>query len=422
MRSQAHPGKALRFSAVVAMTAALLCVTFALIGVVGTGGSSASVAYAAGTINVTTLADEYDTTPNSTCSLREAIQSINTDSSFGGCTNPGNAADTIQLSAHTHHLSLKGAGQTWDNQNGSLYFDKTDGTLVILGAGSDQTMINAQSFNDRVFKFSDSSRDNTTSVTVEGVTIQGGNISGSGGAGIYMLAVSEDASFTLRDVVIRNNQTNSSGGGLRILEGIGSAILDRVTIYNNQAQNGGGIHYNDSYGAGKDKLELTNVTIYSNTATSTGGGLYASGSGGGITATNVTIAQNKAGTSGGNIYNGGTIIRLKNTIVANGINNDCAGSAGPQITSLGHNLASDNSCSLGGSGDMNNTDPLLDSQLRYNNGTMPTLALLDNSPAINTGSGCPDADQRGFPRLSTCDIGALEYGTPIYLPLFLKLE
>ena len=81
--------------------------------------------------------------------------------------------------------------------------------------------------------------------------------------------------------------------------GIGSAILDRVTIYNNQAQNGGGILYYDQYGAGQDGLELTNVTIYSNTATSSGGGIYVDGSGGGITETNVTIAENKAGTNGG---------------------------------------------------------------------------------------------------------------------------
>ena len=425
MKRQSLLTKGVHFTFVLAMTAGLFCVTFALIAVTGTGGSSDSVAHAAGTINVTTLADEYDTTPNGTCSLREAIQSINTDSSFGGCTNPGNAADTIQLSAGTHHLTLKGTGETYDNQNGSLYFNKTDGTLIILGAGSNQTVINAQSFNDRVFKFYDSSFDNTMSVAIEGVTIQGGNCNCSGG-GIYVEITSETASFSLRDVVIQNNQVSGSysGGGLYLGSGTGHTTLERVTIYNNQGYYGGGIYYIDQYGVGQDGLVLTNVTIYSNTAGFTGGGLYAYGSGGGITATNVTIAKNKAVTyPQGNIYNYGTIIRLKNTIIADGINLDCGGNPSSNITSLGYNLASDNSCNLTGTLDMNSTDPLLDSQLRYNGGTMPTLALLDNSPAIDKGSGCPDTDQRGFPRLGPCDIGAFEYAEwDLSLPLVLKNE
>ena len=37
------------------------------------------------TILVNTIMDEYDTTANGTCSLREAIESANTDADFGGC-------------------------------------------------------------------------------------------------------------------------------------------------------------------------------------------------------------------------------------------------------------------------------------------------------------------------------------------------
>ncbi len=433
MRLQAHPGKALRFSAVVAITAVLFCVTFALIAVTGTGGSSASVVYAAGTINVTTFADEYDTTPNGTCSLREAVQSIIYASSFGGCTNPGNAADTVQLQAGTYTLTrLLAAGSTQTNSVGSLYVANfqagDDFTVNILGAGSDQTIISTTaSFDDRVFGFYDSSFNNTSSVAIEGVTIQGGNSSDYGG-GIYVEITSETASFTLRDVVIQNNRVGDHdyGGGLYLGSGTGHTTLDRVTIYNNRANYGGGIYYTDQYGVGQDGLVLINVTIYSNTAGSTGGGLYASvASGGGITATNVTIAKNKAGTQGANIYNGGAHLRLKNTIVANGISHDdCDGSGGPNITSLGYNLDSDGSCGLNATGDITNTDPLLDSQLRDNGGSIVTLALLGGSPAINAGSGCPPADQRGVSRIVACDIGAYEFDSyiPIYLPLLLKKE
>jgi len=63
--------------------------------------SPAAVVHSAGTINVTTTTDEFNNIPNANCSLREAIQSINTNSSFGGCSNPGEA-DTIQLGANTY--------------------------------------------------------------------------------------------------------------------------------------------------------------------------------------------------------------------------------------------------------------------------------------------------------------------------------
>ncbi len=156
MKRQALLTKGARVVFVLAMTAGLLVVTFALIAVIGTGGSSDSVAYAAGTINVTTFADEYNTTPNGTCSLREAVQSIIYDSSFGGCTNPGNAADTVQLQAGTYTLTRIASGSLSTNSVGSLYVANyqasDDFTVNILGAGSDQTVIGTTgSFDDRVF-------------------------------------------------------------------------------------------------------------------------------------------------------------------------------------------------------------------------------------------------------------------------------
>ncbi len=430
MKRQALLTKGARFVFVLAMTAGLFCVTFALIGVIGTGDTSPPTAYAAGTINVTTFADEYDKiTPNGTCSLREAVQSIIYDSSFGGCTNTG-GADTVQLQVGTYTLTrLLASGSTQTNSVGSLYVYNSstgdDFTVNILGAGSDQTIISTTaSFDDRVFGFYDSSFNNTSSVAIEGVTIQGGNSNGSGG-GIYIQMASQTASFSLKDAVIQNNQVGDHdyGGGL-YLGSAGHTTLERVTVYNNWGYYGGGIYYTDQYGDGQDGLTLINVTIYSNTAGFVGGGLYAYGSGGGVTATNVTIANNKGVSSSGNIYNYGTTIRLQNTIIADGINNDCGGNPSPDITSLGYNMASDNTCSLGGTGDVNSTDPLLDSQLRYNGSTMPTLALIHHdSWAINNGSGCPDTDQRGFPRLGPCDIGAFEYAEwGLSLPLVLKNE
>ena len=135
--------------------------------------ANAPIAHTAGTINVTTTNDEYDTAPNATCSLREAIQSINTNASFGGCTNPG-AADTIQLQADTYTLSIAKIG-VWDdsNQGGSL---APDAAMTILGAGADQTIVSATAtFTDRVV-FVDANSNPGFALTIQGMTIQGGDL------------------------------------------------------------------------------------------------------------------------------------------------------------------------------------------------------------------------------------------------------
>lgn len=55
-------------------------------------------------------------------------------------------------------------------------------------------------------------------------------------------------------------------------------------------------------------------------------------------------------------------------------------------------------------------DPLL-FPLADNGGPTKTMALQEGSPAIDAGSGCPQFDQRGAPRVGNCDIGAFEFGS-----------
>ena len=52
-------------------------------------------------------------------------------------------------------------------------------------------------------------------------------------------------------------------------------------------------------------------------------------------------------------------------------------------------------------------DPLLE-PLADNGGPTPTMALGDESPAIDAGADCPETDQRGEPRAGACDVGAYE--------------
>jgi len=376
-----------------------------------------------GTITITTTADQYGT--GTACSLREAIEAINTSTSFGGCDNSGGTADTIQLRARTYTLTILASGNHYTNSQGSLLID--DKSVTIRGAGASKTVISGSaSFDDRVFRIEAWSWSDPLPVHVrmEGLTIQGGDTPYSGG-GIWASMPRSDgnSTLTLVEVILKDNQAiTGSGGGLYAEYG-GKTTLNKVTITGNQANLGGGIHYADQYGT--DKLRMTNVTISDNQADNSGGGLYANYASGVVKATNVTFARNRAVSgSGGNIYNKQSKVRLKNTIVAGGTDsggaNNCAGDPTANITSLGRNLDSGNTCGLTGPGDRVNKNPLL-LPLANNGGDTLTHALKPSSPAVNRiprgTNGCGKAiktDQRGAtrpqPAGGACDIGAYELG------------
>jgi uncharacterized repeat protein (TIGR01451 family) len=156
-------------------------------------------------------------------------------------------------------------------------------------------------------------------------------------------------------------------------------------------------------------LTLNNSTVSRNTA----------GQGGGIanwshvTLNNGTVSANSADRGGGIRSYGGTVT-LQNSILAGN-----TAASGPDcdadVDSLGYNLVGDTSgCTFSpGTGDL--TD--IGARLGPLEGSPGYHPLLVGSPAINAGNpaGCTDhlgnpltTDQRGFPRLGTCDIGAYE--------------
>jgi hypothetical protein len=185
------------------------------------------------------------------------------------------------------------------------------------------------------------------------------------------------------------------------------------TIYDNHALvQGGGI---SNYDGGI--LHIVNSTVSGNAA-ATGGGIFNSAT---ADIQNSTVVTNAAD-DGGNIYvDSGASLELINTILAhNGGGDDCSGN----VVSSGHNIDSDDSCNLTASGDMPNTDLVLN-PLQNNGGPTWTHALESWSPAVDAGddSVCPAKDQRGVPRpqLQACDIGAFEYDglRTIFVPLIM---
>jgi hypothetical protein len=219
--------------------------------------------------------------------------------------------------------------------------------------------------------------------------------------GIY--AVVEDVNIT--------NGFASQGAGI---SNRGILTLKNVAIYNNTSTSEGAGIYQYS-----GRLNLTNVTISNNTAISSGGGVYVYD--GVVDINNSTIYQNVASnlytTVGGGLSNPfDKPVTISNTIIAGNIANinpDCRG----RITSNGHNLVGYvDLCDISpANADQSGNSTFLNAMLGNladNGGTTLTHALLDGSPAIDTGnsSSCTNADQRGLlrPQGTTCDIGAYE--------------
>lgn len=421
----------------------------------------------AATITVTTAADELNS--DGDCSLREAIRAANLDTAVDACP-AGSGADSIVLPAGTYTLTINGASEE-AAVTGDLDILQD---VTIQGAGNAGTIINGNGV-DRVFDVLSGAH-----VTLARMTIQSGNEGGYCGGGIRNRAVLTltnvlmianyssasggglcnglGAAATLQNVSFANN-TAPNGAAI---SNSGALTLTRVSLtFDTAANQGGGL---DNEGS----ATLTDVTIASETAGGAGGGIYNSGTltvtnttlsgnqstggnGGGIfnqyimSLTNVTLSANSAAKGGGiyswsyygssllnvtlsgnsaasgqSIYRDTTSSRngtvsLKNTMIANNaLVSSCVGG----VTDDGHNLQyPDTSCGAS----ISTADPLL-GPLTDNGGRTQTHALLPGSPAVNAGTnvGCPATDQRGFPRLGTCDIGAFEVVFFVDLPLVLR--
>jgi len=395
----------------------------------------------AGSIVVTTTDDELNS--DGDCSLREAIQAVNTQSPVDACPT-GSGNDTITLPAGVYTLNIAGAGED-NNTTGDLDIFATASavtrTLIIQGNGASTTVVDGNQL-DRVFHLVARApvRFQDDLLVLRDLTVRNGRLPAAtreGGAGLLSWGRLE-----LYNVIIENNATTGTsssdvGGGFCIGcgPGTGSGYLENVIVRNNAAQRGGGVFSNrpltitassiisntavargaiENYGA----LTLINVTVSNNFASNNTGGIgHFAGS---LSVLNSTISHN---TSRGILFDAPAT--LKNTLLAyNTPGGNCFISTPP--TSQGYNLSNDNSCAslLTASGDLNNVDPQL-GPLQNNGGFTPTRALALTSPAVNAGtnSDCPATDQRGVtrPQDGTCDIGAYELQVQrVHLPLVLK--
>jgi hypothetical protein len=224
-----------------------------------------------------------------------------------------------------------------------------------------------------------------------------GNTSLSQGGGAWLL----EAPGTYEKVLFSGNFTNVMGGGLWISGAGKNFSLSNTTFANNRAYSLNGTTkwgFGGGAAIGEGTYSLNNLTIANNTVGWQGGGIWFTGNAANTTLRNSLIANNLAD-NGGNNWN---------------VKNQCNETA----TNGGNNLQfpTDNPLCTGG---ITVADPKL-ADLADNGGFSNTLALLDGSPAINTGNNatCAFTDQRGANRPvgTNCDIGAFEYGAVVSTP------
>ncbi|MDW8100983.1 MAG: CSLREA domain-containing protein [Anaerolineae bacterium] len=147
----------------------------------------------AASITVTTTADELNA--DGDCSLREAIQAVNTRSPVDACP-AGTGNDLIVLPAGTYAITWAGGGED-NNATGDLdVFPAASpgGTVTIQGAGAGATILDGGGLDRVLHLIRDDSR-----LVMQDVTIRNGRLTDQAGAGVLSWGALELRRVVLED-------------------------------------------------------------------------------------------------------------------------------------------------------------------------------------------------------------------------------
>jgi CSLREA domain-containing protein len=319
-------------------------------------------AASAATINVTTLGDDLGgATPG--CSLREAIQSVNTAGPFENCANsvPAEAFgtnDTINLPTGNYALQIDGADED-ANATGDLDI-LSDVSIVGAPVPNEPTISEGFAGDDRVLNVPNAN----ASLSLSSLDVNGGDATSNTGdgnrGGNILFEGASPEQLSLTGVEVTSGTANAGGGGVGggIASTAGGAVsLQNGAIAGNQAGDalgsagvGGGI---DVRGPGAS-LTVNGTNVIDNDAAD-GGGAGTLGIGGGISfaansvgtssmqLTNASVNNNQAagGTSEGS-GSGGGISVIGNgdhtlTVTGGSISNNIAGGEGGALANEGVN-------------------------------------------------------------------------------------
>jgi hypothetical protein len=241
------------------------------------------------------------------------------------------------------------------------------------------------------------------------------------GIGLASSASGADIDVTLDNVTVANLSTDSSSNALLVGTGIfgggggeASGVLRNITITNisSTTQPAAGIIAQTFGQTQNTNLNIDNATITSLDGVDPGLGFSRIGLGA-ITAAPQVGDSPTANVTARNIVSSASCVAEDIGLLAIGPG---AGTGTPTITSTGGNLSDDNSCSsyFTQPSDQNNVAALAASlsPLADNGGFVPTMALLETSPAVDAGvavSGLTtDARLASRPQGNAYDSGAYE--------------
>ena len=427
-----------RESSVSVLTAALL----AALGI-------APIAARAATIVVTTTGDSGTA---SDCTLRQAIQSMNTGAvagtgcvvasgafgtgdtvQFGTTAFPAGGANTITLAGGELVISTDLGIDATANSNVTIDANKASRVMDDNAASGTLTLSHLTLRNGQA-AYGGGIHTKTVNITLNSSTLSGNTAVGTNfttGGGIY----SYGTNITLNNSTVSGNSATFGGGGIYDDGGKSNftVTLNNSTVSGNSAQKGGGINVNvaNAYAA---RVTLNNSTVSGNSATSTfnvlGGGIYVYK--GKVYLTNSTLSGNSA--DGASAVGGGlTIARGDSSTVAsyNTIFATNSAATGSDIAvifaSLTFTITGSNNLLFGGGSSslsqasFNNApmtgNPKL-TPLAHFGGPTKTRFPLAGSAAVNviSAASCKTTtDQRGYARpdagstsATPCDIGAVE--------------
>jgi hypothetical protein len=290
-----------------------------------------AMAAAAATVRVSTTRDEL-VVHDGRCSLREAIEAVETPGTRTDCGRVSRGSNTILLGPGRYMLSIPRAGVD-DNTNGDLNVNGA-APLTIAGAGARATVIDAAGLGDRVLSVASDAR-----LVLSGLSITGGRApAGSAGAG-GVAGGGCAAGGAGADGF--DAGAPGSGGGIF---NAGTLVLDMVAVTGNAAGaggaggSGGGDGCNGGHGGlggsgggvyNQGSLTLVDSTISGNRAGAGGGGgggganpLGASGAGG----------SGGLGGSGGGVFSGGGLLTVVNSTLYGNIAGSGGAGGGPTGT------------------------------------------------------------------------------------------
>jgi Ca2+-binding RTX toxin-like protein len=300
-------------------------------------------------------------------------------------------ADAIVAANDGDTIIVTGGNDNIHNESNILI----NKSLTIQGDGN--ATIDADNLG-RVFNVDDESYLSVLEVTIDGLTITGGNISrGSGGGirnngenltvtnsvitgnnafqggGIYTTSY-YGGSLTVTDSTISGNTAGGNGGGLAVVGGSSNVSVTNSTIQNNQAYQGGGVFVDG--GEGGASLTITDSTISDNVADGSGGGIYSRSN---TEISNSTLSGNTAGGVGGALsISGDANLTMTGSTVSNnvaagnggGIDINQAPYLGDYVAEVVNSTISGNTAGVGGGG--------------FSLGTNSTLLLYNSTVTLNT--------------------------------------